>query len=104
MSVILSELRDSVEKLKHVLIATPSGAQIPLGQIADIVLRTGPSMIRNENGLLAGYVYVDVAGRDIGSYVDEAKRARARESCNCLKAMACFGAVSMRICFGCVRG
>ena len=68
------ELRDSVEKLKHVLIATPSGAQIPLGQVADIVLRTGPSMIRNENGLLAGYVYVDVAGRDIGSYVDEAKR------------------------------
>ena len=68
------ELRDSVEKLKHVLIATPSGAQIPLGQIADIVLRTGPSMIRNENGMLAGYVYVDVAGRDIGSYVDEAKR------------------------------
>jgi Cu(I)/Ag(I) efflux system membrane protein CusA/SilA len=69
-----SELRDSVEKLKHVLIATPTGAQIPLGQVADIVLRTGPSMIRNENGMLAGYVYVDVAGRDIGSYVDEAKR------------------------------
>jgi len=69
-----SELRDSVEKLKHVLIATPTGAQIPLGQIADIVLRTGPSMIRNENGMLAGYVYVDVAGRDIGSYVDEAKK------------------------------
>ena len=68
-----SALRDRVEKLKHVLIATPSGAQIPLGQIADIVLRTGPSMIRNENGLLAGYVYVDVAGRDIGTYVDEAK-------------------------------
>lgn len=68
------ELRDSAEKLKHVLIATPSGAQIPLGQVADIELRTGPSMIRNENGLLAGYVYVDVAGRDIGSYVDEAKR------------------------------
>ena len=58
-----SELRDSVEKLKHVLIATPSGAQVPLGQVADIVLRAGPSMIRNENGLLAGYVYVDVAGR-----------------------------------------
>src|SRR5476649_722908 len=69
-----SELRDSMEKLKHVLIATPSGAQIPMGQIADIVKRTGPAMIRNENGMLAGYVYVDVAGRDIGSYVDEAKR------------------------------
>ena len=69
-----SELRDSVDKLRHVLVATPSGLQIPIGQIADIVLRTGPSMIRNENGLLAGYVYVDVAGRDIGTYVDEAKR------------------------------
>jgi Cu(I)/Ag(I) efflux system membrane protein CusA/SilA len=73
------ELRDSVEKLRHVLIATPAGAQIPMGQIADIVLRTGPSMIRNENGLLAGYVYVDVAGRDIGTYVDEAKRAVAQK-------------------------
>ena len=71
---IQSEYRDSVEKLKHVLIATPTGAQIPLGSIADIVLRSGPSMIRNENGMLAGYVYVDVVGRDIGSYVDEAKR------------------------------
>ena len=70
-----SELRDSVDKLKHVLIATPSGAQIPLGEVADIVIRTGPSMIRNENGMLAGYVYVDVAGRDIGSYVGEAKKA-----------------------------
>ncbi len=69
-----SELRNNVERLKHVLIATSTGAQIPLSQIADIALRTGPSMIRNENGLLAGYVYVDVAGRDIGTYVDEAKK------------------------------
>jgi Cu(I)/Ag(I) efflux system membrane protein CusA/SilA len=69
-----ADLRESVEKLKHVLIAAPSGAQIPLGQVAGIVLRSGPSMIRNENGLLAGYVYVDVEGRDIGSYVAEAKR------------------------------
>src|SRR5208282_1399637 len=69
-----SEFRSSVEKLKHVLIATPTGAQIPLGQVAEIVLRSGPSMIRNENGMLAGYVYVDVTGRDIGTYVDQAKR------------------------------
>ncbi len=68
------ELRDSVDKLKDVLVETPSGAQIPLGDVADLALRLGPSMLRNENGLLAGYVYVDVAGRDIGSYVDEAKR------------------------------
>ena len=72
------EQRDSVEKLKHVLVETPSGAQIPLGQIATLVLRTGPSMIRNENGLLAGYVYVDVAGRDIGGYVEEAKKVVAQ--------------------------
>jgi Cu(I)/Ag(I) efflux system membrane protein CusA/SilA len=46
-----------------------------MAQIADIKLVSGPAMLRNENGLLNGYVYVDVAGRDIGSYVDEAKRA-----------------------------
>ena len=74
-----SDLRNSVEKLKRVLVATPTGQQIPLTQIADIVLRSGPGMIRNENGLLAGYVYVDVAGRDIGTYVDEAKRKVAQE-------------------------
>jgi Cu(I)/Ag(I) efflux system membrane protein CusA/SilA len=68
-------LRDNVEKLKNVMIATPSGAQIPISQVADIVVRTGPSMLRNENGMLAGYVYVDVAGQDIGSYVKEAQRA-----------------------------
>ncbi len=68
------ELRDDVEKLKRILVPTPSGQHIPLIQIADIVLRTGPAMIRNENGLLAGYVYVDVAGRDIGTFVTEAKK------------------------------
>lgn len=68
------ELRDDVEKLKRILVPTPSGQHIPLVQIADIVLRSGPAMIRNENGLLAGYVYVDMADRDIGSYVNEAKK------------------------------
>jgi Cu(I)/Ag(I) efflux system membrane protein CusA/SilA len=69
------ELRDNVEELKHVLIATPTGAQIPLEQVANIVKRTGPSMLRNENGMLAGYVYVDVASNDIGTYVAKAKKA-----------------------------
>ncbi len=68
------ELRQDVESLGRVYVATPSGKQIPLSQIADIVVRTGPSMIRNENGMLAGYVYVDVAGRDLGGFVEEAKR------------------------------
>ena len=67
------ELRDDVDELGRVLIATPSGAQIPISAVANIVLRTGPSMIRNENGMLTGYVYVDVAGRDIGTYIHEAK-------------------------------
>ena len=48
-------------------------------QIADIVLRSGPAMIRNENGLLAGYVYVDMATDDIGRYVEAAKEAVAQE-------------------------
>jgi Cu(I)/Ag(I) efflux system membrane protein CusA/SilA len=69
------ELRDDLEQLGRVLVMTPSGAQVPLGQVAELKMTTGPSMIRNENGLLAGYVYVDMTGRDIGGYVDEAKKA-----------------------------
>ncbi len=69
------ELRDDIEKLKRVLVPTMSGAQIPLEQLADIKLTLGPAMIRDENGLLSGYVYVDMAGRDIGGYVKDAKKA-----------------------------
>jgi Cu(I)/Ag(I) efflux system membrane protein CusA/SilA len=67
------EFRDNVEALRRVLVPTPSGAQIPMAQIADIKLLEGPSMIRDENGQLAGYVFVDMAGRDVGGYVQEAK-------------------------------
>ncbi len=74
-----ADYRSDLEALRRVLVATPSGAQVPMAQIADLRLRTGPAMIRNENGMLAGYVYIDVAGRDIGGYVAEAKRA-VRES------------------------
>jgi Cu(I)/Ag(I) efflux system membrane protein CusA/SilA len=48
--------------------------QIPVSQLADIKLSSGPAMLRDENGMLNGYVYVDVAGRDVGSYVEEAKQ------------------------------
>jgi copper/silver efflux system protein len=72
------ELRDDVDQLGRVLVMTPSGAQVPLSQVAELKMTTGPSMIRNENGLLAGYVYVDMTGRDIGGYVDEAKKAVAQ--------------------------
>ncbi|MDP3540953.1 MAG: CusA/CzcA family heavy metal efflux RND transporter [Elusimicrobiota bacterium] len=73
------ELRDNLPKLRRVLVSTMDGAQIPLAQLADIEMTMGPAMIRNENGLLTGYVYVDVAGRDIGGYVDEAKKKVAAE-------------------------
>jgi Cu(I)/Ag(I) efflux system membrane protein CusA/SilA len=71
------ELRSSVESLQRVLVPTPAGAQVPLGQLADLTLRTGPPMIRNEEGFLAGFVYVDVVGRDLGGYVAEARQAVA---------------------------
>lgn len=73
------ELRDDIEKLRRVLVPTMSGQQIPMTQLADLRMVNGPAMIRNENGLLAGYVYVDMAGRDIGGYVDEAKQKVAQE-------------------------
>jgi len=71
------DLRDDLDTLGRVLVMTPSGAQVPLAQVAFLRTVTGPSMIRNENGLLVGYVYVDVVGRDVGGYVEDAKRAVA---------------------------
>jgi len=69
----LRDYRSDVSSLERVLVTTPSGAQVPVGQLATLRLRTGPGMIRDENGSLSGYVYVDVTGRDIGSYVQDAK-------------------------------
>jgi Cu(I)/Ag(I) efflux system membrane protein CusA/SilA len=71
-------LRDELPKLRRVLVPTPSGAQVPLEELAQIELKTGPSMIKNEEGFKAGFVYVDVAGRDLGSYVEDAKAAVAK--------------------------
>jgi Cu(I)/Ag(I) efflux system membrane protein CusA/SilA len=68
------ELRDNLDRLGRVLVPTPGGAQVPLAQLSDIQLVQGPAMLRDENGFLAGYVYVDISGRDVGSYVEEAKR------------------------------
>ena len=63
------DLRDDLDKLRRVLVPTATGAPIPLGQLADIQLTLGPSMIRDENGQLASYVYIDMGGRDLGGYV-----------------------------------
>lgn len=82
----LRDFRSDLDRIGRVLIPVPNaasadmsdgnanGAQVPITQLADIRLVSGPAMIRDENGLLSGYVYVDVAGRDIGSYVEEAKK------------------------------
>jgi copper/silver efflux system protein len=66
------DFRDNVEQLRRVLIATPTGAQIPIGQVATIEFSRGPAMIRDEDGALTGYVYVDLDTRDYGGFVNAA--------------------------------
>jgi Cu(I)/Ag(I) efflux system membrane protein CusA/SilA len=68
------EFRDNVPALRRVLVPTPLGLQVPMAQIADIRLLEGPAMIRDENGQLAGYVFVDMTGRDVGGYVRDARQ------------------------------
>jgi len=69
------EFRDSPEAIAtQVLVPAPSGAMIPLGQVARIGLNKGPASIRTENALLSAYIYVDMRGRDIGGYVEEARK------------------------------
>ncbi|HET7224537.1 MAG TPA: CusA/CzcA family heavy metal efflux RND transporter [Candidatus Eisenbacteria bacterium] len=71
------ELRDDPAALARLLVATPGGAQVPLGELARVVVRSGPPMIQDEDGQLAGLVSVDVADRPLGSYVRDAQRAVA---------------------------
>jgi Cu(I)/Ag(I) efflux system membrane protein CusA/SilA len=71
------DFRESLPALERVLLKAPGGANVPLGQVATIELTTGPSMIRDEDAQLAGYVYVDTGTSDIGGYVDRAKAALA---------------------------
>jgi len=71
--------RESIDNVKDILVATPDGAQIPLGELADIKLAAGPQMIVSENARLNGWVFVDIAGRDIGSYVTEAQKIVAEK-------------------------
>ncbi|MCR4308902.1 MAG: CusA/CzcA family heavy metal efflux RND transporter [Deltaproteobacteria bacterium] len=71
------ELREDLDRLGRVLVPTGMGAQVPIAQLADVKMLQGPAMIRDENGFLAGYVYVDIAGRDVGGYVEEAKKVVA---------------------------
>jgi Cu(I)/Ag(I) efflux system membrane protein CusA/SilA len=70
--------RDNLTMLRRVLVKTPMGTQIPLEQLAEITLTTGPAMIRDEDAQLTGYVYLDTETRDIGGYVERAKQAVTR--------------------------
>jgi len=72
------DFRSDLQALGRVRVAAMDGAYIALGQVASLKLRTGPSMLRDENGQLAGYVFVDTA-RPIGDYVHDAKRAVAEK-------------------------
>ena len=72
------ELRDSVEKLTVLPIVTAAGATTTLGAVADLVVTDGPPQIRSENARLNGWVYVDITGRDLGSYVTEAQKLIAQ--------------------------
>ncbi|MDD2684712.1 MAG: efflux RND transporter permease subunit [Gallionella sp.] len=74
------ELRDTPERIaREVLVTTMDGAMIPLGHVARVSLSKGAPSIRTENALLSAYIYVDIRERDIGSYVDEARKAVAAE-------------------------
>src|SRR6185312_3008383 len=66
--------RDNPEQMEGVLIGTPSGAQIPLGQVAKISFSHGPAMIRDEDGALTGYVYFDLKDTNYGGFVEQASR------------------------------
>ena len=73
------EYIDTVEKVRRTPVVTGDGRSIPLGEIADVSVRKLPEMIRNDNGQLAGYIYVDLQGVTASDYVEKAKAFLAKE-------------------------
>jgi len=69
--------RESADDLLDVLVPAPTGAQVPLGELADIAYVEGPPMLRSENARLTGWVFVDIGDRDLGGYVNEARKVVA---------------------------
>jgi copper/silver efflux system protein len=68
------DFRDNLQELSRVLIATPSGAQIPLSEVATVSFSRGPAMIRDEDGQLTGYIYMDLNTSDYGGFVEQASQ------------------------------
>lgn len=73
------EIRNSLEKIRNLPIVIPAGAHIPLAEVANIQVQLGPGMIKTENARLNGWTYIDIKGRDLGSYVADAQRAVAEQ-------------------------
>src|SRR4029077_18052744 len=66
--------RQDIDALKRVLVATPTGAQVPIDLLADIRYKTGPPSVRSESGKLVGFVFVDITTSDIEGYVGKASQ------------------------------
>jgi Cu(I)/Ag(I) efflux system membrane protein CusA/SilA len=73
------DVRDSESKLAELPIQTPAGAQITLGDVADVRIAGGPGVIKSENARLNGWIYIDIQGRDLGSYVEHARQVVAEQ-------------------------
>ncbi|MCB1769395.1 MAG: efflux RND transporter permease subunit, partial [Candidatus Competibacteraceae bacterium] len=72
-------VRDSLEQLRNLPMVTPTGATVPLSQVAEVKIANGPAMLQSENARLIGVTFVDIQGRDIGSFITEAQRAVAEQ-------------------------
>ena len=73
------DVRDSLDKLRNLPLVTPTGAHIPLEEVADVRVEAGPGLIKTENARLNGWIYIDIEGRDLGSYVIDAQQAVAEK-------------------------
>jgi len=73
------ELRDNLAALRRVLVSTPTGAQVPLSQLADLEIRKGPPSIKSENARINAWIYVDLEGVDVGTWVEGARETLARD-------------------------
>jgi Cu(I)/Ag(I) efflux system membrane protein CusA/SilA len=69
-----AELRDSPEKLRRILVPAPTGAQVPITQLADIRIIKGPPVIKSENARNTAWIYIDITGIDVGTYVKKAQQ------------------------------
>jgi copper/silver efflux system protein len=73
------DLRGDPQSMRQVLVPTASGSQIPLGQLAEIKINPGPPMIKSENSRRTAWIFVDIAGRDLGSYIADAQKVMAQK-------------------------